>query len=55
MSENFNHPSEANDDPSIEHHFKGTGDRGKFAKALREYGYSVTICNDDSTTSTRHV
>jgi len=55
MSENLNHPSEANDDPSIEHHFKGIGDRGKFAKTLREYGYSVTICNDDSTTSTRHV
>ena len=38
-----------------EYTFSGTGDRGKFAKILRENGYSVIIRNDDGTTSTRHV
>ncbi len=47
--------SDLNDDTPSEYNFSGTGVRGKFAKTLRENGYSVTIDNDDGTTSTRHV
>ncbi len=43
------------DDDMPEYSFNGTGDRGRFTKTLRENGYSVTIRNEDATTSTRHV
>ena len=55
MSKNSQYQSELDDDVPIEYKFSGTGVRGMFAKILRENGYSVTICNDDGTTSTRYV
>jgi hypothetical protein len=47
--------SDLDDDAPSEYTFSGKGVRGKFAKTLRENGYSVTIRNEDGTTSTRHV
>ena len=47
--------SDLGDDMPSEYNFSGTGVRGKFAKTLRENGYSVTIRNDDGTTSIREV
>lgn len=47
--------TDLDDDAPSEYTFSGTGVRGKFAKTLRENGYSVTIRNEDGTTSTRHV
>ena len=55
MSKNSPYKSELDDDLPIEYKFSGTGVRGMFAKILKENGYSVTICNDDGTTSTREV
>jgi L-asparaginase II len=43
------------DDMPTEHIFSGTGTRGRFAKTLREKGYTVTIHNEDGTTTTRYV
>jgi hypothetical protein len=49
-------PSELDDDdmPS-EYHFTGNGERGKFSKALREHGYSITIHHEDGTSTTSYV
>jgi hypothetical protein len=38
------------DDMPTEYTFSGTGTRGRFAKALREKGYTVTIHHEDGTT-----
>jgi hypothetical protein len=49
-------PSELDDDdmPS-EYNFTGNGVRGKFAKALQEHGYSITIHHEDGTSTTSYV
>ncbi len=43
------------DDMPTEHIFSGTGTRGRFAKTLLEKGYTVTIHNEDGTTTIRQV
>jgi predicted RNase H-like HicB family nuclease len=50
------YPSELDDDdmPS-EYDFTGNGVRGKFAKALQEHGYSITIHHEDGTSTTSYV
>jgi antitoxin HicB len=49
-------PSELDDDDMpTEYNFTGNGERGKFAKAFRERGYSTTIHHQDGTSTTRYV
>jgi hypothetical protein len=36
------------DNMPTEHTFSGTGTSGRFAKTLREKGYTVTIHNEDA-------
>jgi L-asparaginase II len=43
------------DNMPTEHTFSGTGTSGRFAKTLQEKGYTVTIHNEDGTTTTRYV
>jgi L-asparaginase II len=43
------------DNMPTEHTFSGTGTSGRFAKTLREKGYTVTIHNEDGTTTKRYV
>jgi hypothetical protein len=45
----------ANDQMPLEYQFRGDGVRGKYAKAIRRNGYSVTVHHADGTATTRHV
>jgi hypothetical protein len=45
----------ANDQMPLEYQFRGDGVRGKYAKAIREKGYSITVHHADGTATTRHV
>jgi hypothetical protein len=44
-----------NDDMPTEYTFSRTGTRGRFAKAIREKGYTVTIHHEDGTATTSHI
>jgi hypothetical protein len=48
-------PNWDEDDMLPEYHLSGNGVRGKFAQALRENGYSITIRHPDGSTTTNHV
>jgi hypothetical protein len=47
--------SVSDDDSQSEYNLSGNGTRGKYAKAMRENGYSITIHHEDGTSTNRQV
>jgi hypothetical protein len=55
MDETKPSSTELDDDMPLEYNFSGNGIRGKYAQAIRQNGYSITVHHPDGTSTIRHV